>query len=206
MVGRLGAVVGILLCLGMQAVNSDFFPPRISISQYGVGPRGWIFTCWAVGLAVAAKALQVGSGARRYGVSRWITVGGLGLVVMAVVRTDADGLQQSLHAKVHMGASFVALAVLPIGMALAMNQARARWRRTGWVLVVLIAGSLIMVLASAAGMSTLGLDGPDSWALWQALAVSMDMVFVGAFAISTFPGQQAGPPSSDGDTATLGKR
>jgi len=197
--------VGILLCLGMQAVNYDFFPPRISISQYGVGPRGWIFTCWAVVLAVTVKTLQVGSGAQRYGVSRWITFGGLGLLVMGLVRTDADGLQQSLHAKVHMGASFVALAVLPIGMALAMNQARARWRRTGWLLVALIEASLVMVLLSAAGMSTLGLAAPDSWALWQAVAVSLDMIFIGAFAISTFPGQQADPPPSNAAAAAHGR-
>jgi hypothetical protein len=194
--GRIAAVLSLVLCLLLQAVNHDFFPPQVSVSQYGIGPRGWVFTCWTVVVAVAAAALHAGGGADRFRAGRWIATGGVALVIMGAVRTDADGLQHSLHAKVHMAASIVALAALPIGMALAMSHARAWLRRTGWLLVLGISVSLVMVLVSAAGVGTPGFDPAQSWALWQAVAVSLDMVLIAAFALSSFPRHQAHQPAA----------
>ena len=45
--------VGWLLWIVMQIIAKDPFPPEISVSQYGLGPGGWVFSVWAVALAVA---------------------------------------------------------------------------------------------------------------------------------------------------------
>ena len=48
-IGRIGAGLSLVLCVLVQWINHDFFPPDVSISQYGIGPRGWVFTLWSAG-------------------------------------------------------------------------------------------------------------------------------------------------------------
>ena len=181
-------MAALVLCVLIQYINHDFFPPDVSISQYGVGPRGWVFTVWTAVVALAALMLRAGGTMHEHHVGYWLGVGSFGLVVMGIVRTDAGGLQQSLHAKVHMGASILALVALPIGMALAMDHARAWLRRCSWVLLVLGAIGLVMVLVSAAGVATPGLDAQHSWAFWQAVSVTLDMLLLAALAWASLPG------------------
>ncbi|SDP39987.1 Protein of unknown function [Nakamurella panacisegetis] len=187
-VGRVAAVASLVLCLLIQYLNHDFFPPDVSVSQYGVGPRGWVFTTWTAVVALAALTLRAGGSMNEHHVGYWLGAGSFGLVLMGIVRTDAGGLQQSFHAKVHMGASILALVALPIGMALAMDHACAWLRRSAWIFVVLGAVALVMVLVSAAGVATPGLDAPHSWAMWQAVAVTLDMLLLAAFAWASLPG------------------
>lgn len=188
MVGRVATCASVVLCLLVQYVNHDFFPPDISVSQYGVGPNGWVFTTWAAVVALATLTLVAGGTVHEHYVGSWLAAGGAGLIVMGVVRTDAGGLQQSFHAKVHMSASIVALVALPIGMALATDHGRAWMRRLAWWFVLISAISLVMVLLSAAGVATPGLDSTHSWALWQAVAVTSDMLLLATFALSSLPG------------------
>lgn len=183
--GRIAAALGIVLCGAIQLVASDLFPPDVSVSQYGIGPHGWVFTLWTVVVAISIPALLVARPGFRRAALPWVVVGGLGLVVMGLVRTDAGGLQQSGHAKVHMIAAIVGLVAIPIGMAVGLRTARACWRRSAWLLVVLSAVALVMVLASAAGAATFGLDAPHSWALWQSVAVTVDMALLVVFAASS---------------------
>jgi len=185
--GRIAAALSVLLCLLVQFVNHDFFPPTVSVSQYGLGPRGWVFTCWTA--AVTAAVLALGAGGSVRGARYWLAAGGASLLVMGIVRTDANGLQQSVHARVHMAVSVVALVALPVGMALAMSHASTRWRIASWTLVVSSAVSLILVLISAAGISNLGLAAHRSWALWQSVAITVDMVLLLFLALSSFPSQ-----------------
>ena len=192
-VGRVAAVASIALCLLIQQVNHDFFPPAISVSQYGIGRWGWVFTAWAAVVVLATLALHAGGTVRGNGAGPALLTGAAGLIVMGVVRTDAGGLQHSVHAKVHMVGSIVGLIALPIGMALAMAHTRRWWRRLAWSLVVAGSASLIMVLISAYGVATPGLDAAHSWALWQAIAVTLDMLLLSSLAISSFPGQQMHP-------------
>jgi hypothetical protein len=186
--GRFAAVASLILCVLIQYVNHDFFPPDVSISQYGVGPRGWVFTAWTAVVALAALTLRAGGSMHEHHVGHWLAAGSVGLVVMGIVRTDASGLQQSIHAKVHMGASIVALVALPIGMTLAMDHARIWLRRCSWALLLVGSISLVMVLVSAAGVATPGLDSQHSWALWQSVAVSADMLLLAALAVAGLPG------------------
>lgn len=202
--GRIGAVLCVLLCLLIQIVNHDFFPPRVSVSQYGIGPLGWVFTAWTVVVAATTVALHAAGAANRLGAGRWIATGSVGVVVMGVVRTDADGLQHSFHAKVHMAASIVALVALPIGMALAMGLARRWLRRTGWLLVLGISAALVMVLVSAAGVATPGLDPAQSWAFWQSVAITFDMALILAFALASFPRHRTPPAPPGGPAAPMG--
>lgn len=55
--GRACAVAGWVLWVVMQALAGDPFPPEISVSQYGLGPTGWVFTVWALALAAAPLLL-----------------------------------------------------------------------------------------------------------------------------------------------------
>ncbi len=189
-VGRIAAALSLVLCVVVQWINHDFFPPDVSISQYGIGPRGWVFTLWAAMVALAVLTLQAGGTVHQHHIGNWLAAGSVGLVVMGVVRTDADGLQQSLHARVHMIASIVALVALPIGMALAMSHAKPRWRRTAWVMFGLSALCLVLVLISAGGVATPGLDAQHSWSLWQSVAVTLDMLLLAGFALSSLPSRQ----------------
>ncbi len=185
-VGRIATVSAVALCLALQQINHDYFPPKISISQYGIGPNGWMFTAWSVVTVIASLAVYRANPLRRQPDGYFLVVGSVGLVIMGIVRTDLGGLQQSWHAKVHMIASIVALVALPLGMALGLNWARTWWRRTGWSLVVVSNAALIMVLVSAAGVATPGWDAQHSWALWQSVAVTLDMVLLVVFAMATF--------------------
>ena len=47
------AVAGWVLWVAIQVVAKDPFPPEISLSQYGLGEFGWVFTVWAIVLAAA---------------------------------------------------------------------------------------------------------------------------------------------------------
>jgi hypothetical protein len=185
-VGRIATLAALVLCVALQQINHDYFPPNVSISQYGIGPNGWLFTTWTAVVALAALSIFRANPRRWRSVGCLLIVGSVGLVVMGIVRTDADGLQHSWHAKVHMVASIVALVAFPIGMALGLHWAQVWWRRIGWCLLVAGDAALIMVGVSATGVATPGWDAPHSWALWQAVAVSLDMLLLAVFALATF--------------------
>lgn len=189
-IGRVAAALSLLLCALVQWLNHDFFPPEVSISQYGIGPRGWVFTLWTAMVALAVLTLQAGGTTSHHPIGNWLAAGSVGLVVMGIVRTDANGLQQSVHARVHMISSIVALIALPIGMALAMSPANSRWRRFSWTIAVLSALCLVLVGISAAGVATPGLDAQHSWSLWQSVAVTLDMLLLAGFALTSFSSRQ----------------
>ena len=109
--GRLATLAAIGGGVLLQWVNADWFPPEISVSQYGIGSRGWIFTCWTALLALSMLGLIRGGpavGARRDRLVRFaLVVGCLGLLVMGIVRTDAGGAQHSWHARTHQVAVFL---------------------------------------------------------------------------------------------------
>ena len=195
LVGRLATLAAIGGCVLMQWINGDWFPPEISVSQYGLGPRGWVFTCWTLALALSVLALTRGGpelGARRARlVYSCFVPGCIGVVVMGIVRTDAGGLQHSWHARTHQVASIVALLALPVGIVLAMAWAGRRWRRTALALVMSSAAALLLVLASALGVSTLGMNAPRSWAFWQSVAVTVELMLVAVFALAGMTGRES---------------
>ncbi len=166
-----------LLLVAMQAAKGDWLPPQISVSQYGVGSYGWIFSlfCLAVGATTLCmdRALPTGRLVRVL-----LVLGALGCLVMAAVHTDPGGLQQSPRAKIHMIASVVAFTAMPIGICLGVLRGRRLNRLIPWSLTVFSAVCLVLLVMSAFGIDTLGVGSNESWAIWQTGAVLAELVLI----------------------------
>lgn len=176
--GVLGTGACWALSLVVQVVSGDFLPPEISVSQYGVGPHGWLFSLWMLAVPAGPCCFYLYRPARGFGAGWWLLVGTLGAAVMAVVRTDAGGLQHSVHARVHTGGAVLAMACLPIGMMLALMAADRVWRRLAVGMTTVSAAALILLLVAAVGVDTSGMGPPASWAFWQAIALIVDMLLL----------------------------
>jgi hypothetical protein len=165
----------------VQIVAHDPFPPEISLSQYGLGAAGWLFSLWVLVLASSPLLLL------RYrpvpGPARWLlAMGFAGSLVMAVVRTDEGVQQMSGHAMVHMGGAVTALVFLPLGILFVLRYARNPWPAVGVAVVAVGTIVGILVLLSAAGFDTAGVGTARSWALWQGILVVIEMMLVGLYA------------------------
>ena len=182
--GRSCAAAGWLLWIVMQVVADDPFPPEVSVSQYGLGAFGWVFTVWALALA-AAPILLLRAAPAPGPAAALLWVGFAGAAVMAVVRTDEGGGAMSGHAQVHMVGAAVALVFLPLGIRFALRGAGVFTRRLCSVLVVVAAFFGTLVLLSAAGVDTAGLGAPRSWALWQGTLVVVEMLLVSVHAVES---------------------
>jgi hypothetical protein len=181
--GRTCAATAWVLWVVVQIVAADPFPPEISVSQYGVGPHGWLFTVWVVALASAPLLLL------RYrpvpGPARWLlAVGYAGSLLMAFVRTDEGGTQMSTQAKVHMAGAIPAMVALPLGIVAAMWFAAPAWRSASLVLAALSTISGVAILLAAVGVDTAGLGAASSWAFWQGVSIVIDMILVSVYAIA----------------------
>jgi hypothetical protein len=181
--GRACAVTAWALWVVVQVVADDPFPPKISVSQYGVGPHGWLFSVWVVVLASAPLLLL------RYrpvpGPARWLlAVGYAGSLLMAFVRTDEGGPQMSAQAKVHMAGAIPAMVALPLGIVTVMWFAAPAWRFVSWVLAALATVSGIAILLAAVGVDDTGMGPASSWAFWQGVSIVIDMILVSVYAIA----------------------
>ncbi len=167
---RVGALlVGLSLATGlaMQAAADQWFPPPISVSQYGLGPWGWLFSSCVVTMA-AAPLLLVPHRSRIATAALW--VGLAGALVMALVRTDPSGNQTSPNSRVHTVGAVLFLLFLPVGTALLLWARRGAVRVLATVQLVLVDVSAVLLLAAAVGYDTAGLGATRSWAFWQAVA------------------------------------
>ncbi|HZM68592.1 MAG TPA: DUF998 domain-containing protein [Nakamurella sp.] len=202
--GQTCAAAAWVLWLAVQIVAADPFPPEISVSQYGIGPHGWLFSVWVVVLAAAPLLLF------RYrpvpGPARWLLwVGGVGSLVIAVVRTDEGGPQVSVHARVHMVGAVLAMVALPLAVVAVLRFAAPLWRRLSRVLAGMWAISGAAILMAAVGVDTAGMGAPASWAFWQGLAIVVDMALIGAYAVAvrSVPRLSRGPADRPADATTI---
>ena len=180
--GRACTALGWLLWVALQVLADDPFPPEISVSQYGLGPTGWVFTVWAAALGAAPLLLLAGAAAP--GPTRPVLwVGFAGAALMAVVRTDEGGGAMSGHAQAHMAGAVVALVFLPLGIVLALRGAPSAARRLALALTALAAVLGVLVIMSATGLDTAGLGAGGSWALWQGALVVVEMILVTVLAV-----------------------
>lgn len=191
--------VSTALFVVMQAVAGDWLPPEISFSQYGVGPHGWIFSLFLITFGLAPLLLERAVPAHR-AVRVLLLVGMAGCLVMALVRTDAGGLQHSLQAKIHMGGAVLGLSGSPLGCAGLLWQFRRTWRPVTAVLVVVSTSAILLLLVTATGVDTLGLGTETSWAVWQTVATLADMVLAIAAvgSVRPVPAGHADPGARDG--------
>ena len=180
--GRWCAAAGWVLWIVVQVVADDPFPPEISLSQYGLGPHGWIFSLWVILLATSPLLLFRARPVP--GPAKWLLAAGyLGVWTMALVRTD-EGIQaMSPHAKVHMYGAVLAMVFLPLGILSVLRYStrlraagrRPRHRGRG--------ASASLVLVSAVGVDTAGLGAAKSWALWQGTMLIIEMALVTLYAV-----------------------
>jgi len=186
--GELWVVASILLLLAMQVVSGVWFPPPISISQYGIGGWGWLFSLWAISLAAIPSCLLRATevaGRRRYVLgSVLIYTGSVGAMVMAVVRTQAGGAQVTWNAKVHMLGSIVASVLIPFGILAVVWTLGRGWRAVVAIELALLAVALVLLLMAAGGLDTAGLGRERSWAFWQMVAVLVSEVMFATFALA----------------------
>ncbi len=181
----LSIVFGVLA----QAAKHDWLPPKISFSQYGVGPAGFLFSLWVLSVVAAPLCfLRYRPAGRLAAVLLWTAAAGA--LVMAAVRTDPSGLQQSWNSRVHTTGSVVLLACLPFGICAGLAKARRRWLVLAWLLLIAAAVSLTLLLFAAAGYDSAGLGPQESWAFWQTVAILAEtgMVMVYAVGVRTVPG------------------
>lgn len=176
--GALTTAAAWVLAIVMQAVAGDALPPDISVSQYGVGPHGWVFSIWMLTVSGGPCLLYCYRPVHRFGARWWLLAGLIGSAVMATVRTDPGGLQQSINAKIHMGGAVLALVGLPLGIMFSLLTAARLWRRLAVLLVAVSAVSLELLLVSAAGIDTTGAGADTSWSLWQSIALAADMLLL----------------------------
>ncbi len=192
-------ILGALCVLAMQAVSGDWFPPDVSISQYGVGTYGWTLTVTLLFLAAGSALLLWGayrlSAARQWRVVLPWTVWILALVVMAFVPTNEWPAPLSLTGQIHQAAAVLGLFVAPIA-AMLMVGVRAgpnghtvgtAGRRAATVAV----GSgllgwffLVLLLLTNIDMDVTGLGYQRAWSLHQTIAVVLDIIMVFALIIS----------------------
>ena len=170
-----------VLAVLAQAFKHDWLPPEISFSQYGVGPAGFLFSLWVVSVVAAPLCFL------RFRPAGWLPavllwIAAAGAVVMAVVRTDPSGLQQSWNSRVHTTGSVVLLAFLPFGICLGLAKARRRWQVLAWLLLLAAAVSLTLLLFAAAGYDSAGLGPQKSWAFWQTVAILAEIAMVVIYA------------------------
>lgn len=182
-IGTALILLACVLAVVVQAVSGNWFPPPISMSQYGVGTNGWIFSLWVLCLSISPVVLQTAVPYKtRWG--SWLLLAGMvGTAVMAVVRTDAGGEQASVNAKIHMVGSIIALFCIPLGVALFLWGSGRWWRWTGMILLTLIAAALLLLILAATGLDTAGRGPQGSWVWWQTVAAVFDHVIVACLAI-----------------------
>ena len=197
---RIGAsLVALSLATGlaMQAVAGQWFPPPISVSQYGLGPWGFLFSACVV--TMAAAPLLVAPRRSR------LAAGLAGALVMALVRTDPSGDQTSPNSRVHTVGAVLFLIALPLGVGLVL---RARGGVLRWLAVVewaLVEAAGLLLVAAALGVDTAGMGPARSWAFWQCVASVGCWLMVLHLTVLTRPGRR-GHRAAEDHTDRSGRR
>jgi hypothetical protein len=180
--GVVSLALSMVLAVLAQEAKHDWLPPEISVSQYGVGPAGFLFSLWVVTVMAAPLCfLRFRPAGRLAAALLWTAAAGA--LVMAAVRTDPSGLQQSWNSRVHTTGSVILLACLPFGICLGLAKARRRWLVSAWLLLIVAAVSLTLLLFAAAGYDSAGLGPQASWAFWQTVAILAELAMVVVYAV-----------------------
>ncbi len=186
---------GAISLIAMQAVRGDWFPPEVSISQYGVGDNGWMLTMTLLFMALASGLLLVGSH-RQAGNPNWAvllpwSIWTLALVVMAFVPTNEWPAPLTLTGEIHQGAAILGLFFAPIGAVAMAGISRrdtpgslaARARAVAIACAGLSWFCLGLLLLTNIDIDITGLGYKDAWSLHQTLAVVLDILMVFALII-----------------------
>jgi len=186
---------GAISVLVMQAVSQDWFPPEVSISQYGVGDYGWMLTVTLLFLAVASALLLWGAD-RQASTRQWSVVLPWGiwiiaLTVMAFVPTNEWPEPLSLSGQIHQGAAIFGLFFAPMGAVFMVGVGRrdaqgslaARARAAVIACACLSWLFLGLLLLTNIDIDITGMGYKDAWSLHQTVAVVLDIVMVFALIV-----------------------
>lgn len=199
--GRASVAACWALWIAFQVVAGDPLIPDISYSQFGVGPHGWVFSLWAVLLGVGPLLLLRFRPVPGRGALVCLLIGAVGAFLMAVVRTDAGGFQQSPQAQIHAAGATAAMVCLPTGIVLALRFSPGPAARISAVLGLASLAGLVCIGLAAAGFDPLGMGQQGAWAFWQGVTVLVDMLVLAlyALAVGTLPVRAgAGRPAPSG--------
>lgn len=188
-------ICGAISVLAMQAVSGDWFPPDVSISQYGVGQHGWMLTMALLFLA-GASATLLWAADRQAATRQWSfilpwMVWIVALTVMAFVATNEWPAPLTLTGKIHQAAAVCGLFFAPIGAVLMVgldrrdvpNTIAARARATALACAGLSWLFLSLLLLTNIDIDITGLGYRRAWSLHQTVAVVLDIVMVFALII-----------------------
>lgn len=186
---------GAISVVAMQAVSGDWFPPEVSISQYGVGDLGWMLTMTLLLLAGASALLLWGADRlapnRPWPVILTWSVWIIALTIMAFVPTNEFPDPLTLTGKVHQGAAIFGLFIAPISAVLMVgihprdvpNTVAARARSAAVACGGLSWFFLGLLLLTNIDIDITGLGYKHAWSLHQTVAVVLDIVMVFALII-----------------------
>jgi len=158
--GAIGFVAYSIIALALlHVLRPDYAPASNFISNYAVGPFGWIMATWF--LAQAGGMLLLSAGLSRSGLrspaSRMamflMVIAALGLVVSAIFPTDIPGAPDTRAGDIHdnsflviVGCVLLMSLLLPIGFG-----SHPRWRSfraTAWTLAALIIIAFVIQFAT----------------------------------------------------------
>ena len=148
-------VYAALALLLMHVLRPDYSPTNHMISDYAVGPYGWVMQTVFVGMSVGCAILLVGlarngptSVAARIAIVL-LAVASIGLLVSAIFPTDLLGGPSTPSGHIHTLSFFVNIAsiILAIVLLTASFGGDPRWRshrRTSVVLLSFIAFAFVL--------------------------------------------------------------
>lgn len=132
--GVLAVVLTIVLVAGLDTGTALTAPAglRRTISEYGLGPRAWVFTAAVVLLAAGSVASLItfvrhGLVRLRSGASVAMMLWTLGMIVIALFPKQDRSAPSSMSGEIHRMASLVAFVSLPIAAFLLAKGHRDRW-------------------------------------------------------------------------------
>jgi hypothetical protein len=143
----------------LHILRPDYAPATNFVSNYAVGPYGWIMTTFFVAFSIALLALVAGlfMGPVK-GAFGLIGLGALlvtaaGLIVTAIYPTDLPGAPYTRSGDIHelsfrINVVGILFGVLGLSAALGAAQTWRRYRRTVWSLACLIVIALAIQFAT----------------------------------------------------------
>jgi Protein of unknown function (DUF998) len=159
-----GFLAYIAITLGFLILRPDLNPLRRVMSNYAVGPRGYLmeiaFIAFGSGL-LALSATIAGSrvdGRRARVGSGLVGVAGIGLFVAAIFPTDVnpDDMAVTVTGTVHVAAGVVTFLCLTVGCVALAGVAWTQPPATMVASVVAVVAFLIVVAGAAVGLRGLG--------------------------------------------------
>ena len=170
----------------MQIGKGDFLPPKVSMSQYGVGLFGWTFTITLMLLAAGSVAMAVSDTRRLPRPPRVVTiliaVWAFCLVITALVSADPDQSVPTIYGRAHTLFASLALIVLPIAAVFRVTLGRRQPPKPLRIAVCVIAVaseiSLALLILAAMGTDFTGLGPHSAWAFYEASSVVLDVVLI----------------------------